>query len=189
MAYLAMASDVPPFVVLTARARDAASGRDAFRAALRAADPAVPRDRIMTLDRKTGDASRGFVRTVALASAIAVLALVLAAAGLFALLSFTVRRRTREIGIRVAIGASRADVVSMVVRQALVLAAVGCATGFSVALGVGYVARASLFGVSPLAPTSLLPTVGLLLTIAVVASVPPAWRALRVDPAVTLRDE
>lgn len=189
MAYFAMAADVPAFVVLTARARDAAAGREAIRTALRAADPAVPRDRIMTLDRKIGDASRDFERTVALASATAVLALVLAAAGLFALLSFTVRRRTREIGIRVAVGASRADVVSMVVRQALVLAAVGCATGFSVALGVGYVARATLFGVSALAPTSLLPTVGLLLSIAVLASVPPAWRALRVDPATTLRDE
>ena len=95
------------FLVLTVRARDAAAGRDAVRAALRAADPAVPRDRIMALDRKTTDASRGFESSIALASAIAGLALVLAAAGLFAMLAFTVRRRRREIGIRVAVGASR----------------------------------------------------------------------------------
>jgi len=140
-AYLAMASDVPPFVVLTARARDAVSGRDAVRAALRAADPSVPRDRVMTLDRKSGDALLVFERSVSLLAVVAVLALVLAAVGLFALLSFTMRRRTREIGIRVALGASRTDVVAMVVRQAMT------------------------------------------------ASVPTAWRALRVEPAVTLRDE
>jgi putative ABC transport system permease protein len=189
MGYLAMTSDVPPFVVLTARARDAVSGRDAVRAALRAADPSVPRDRIMTLDRTRDEASGAAERTVALLAVVAVLALVLAAVGLFALLSFTVRRRTREIGIRVALGASRTDVVAMVVRQAMALAVVGCAVGLSIALGVGYAARASLFGVSPLAPTSLLPTVGLLLAVSVLASLPTAWRALRVEPAVTLRDD
>jgi putative ABC transport system permease protein len=149
----------------------------------------VPRDRIMTLDRRTSDAARGVERTVALAGAIAALALLLAAAGLFALLSFTVRRRTREIGIRVAIGASRLDVVSMVARQALSLAAIGCAAGLSIAVAVGYLARATVFGVSPLAPSSVLPTVGLLVSVSVLASVPTAWRALRIEPAITLRDE
>jgi ABC-type antimicrobial peptide transport system permease subunit len=189
MAYLAMGPGVPRFVVLTARARDAASGRAAVRAALRAADPAVPRDRIQTLDRKTRDDARSFERTVALLAVVAALAVVLAAVGLFALLSFTVRRRTREIGIRVTLGASRTDVVSMVVRQALSLAVIGCAVGFSIALGVGYAARASIFGVSPLAPTSLLPTVGLLVAVSVLACLPTAWRALRVEPAIALRDE
>jgi putative ABC transport system permease protein len=189
MAYLAMASDVPRFVVLTARARDAVSGRDAVRAALRAADPSVPRDRILSLDHKADEASGSMERTVALLAVTAALALVLAAVGLFALLSFTVRRRTREIGIRVALGASRTDVLAMVVRQALALAVLGCAAGFSIALGVGYAARASVFDVSPLAPTSLLPTMGLLVSVSVLASVPTAWRALRVEPAVTLRED
>jgi len=189
MAFLAMASEVPPFVVLTARARSAASGREAIRAALRAADSSVPRDRIMALDRRISDAARGLERSVALVGAIAALALLLAAAGLFALLSFTVRRHTREIGIRVAIGASRIDVVSMVARQALSLAVIGCAAGFAIALGVGYLARATVFGVSPLAPASVLPTVGLLVAVSVLASVPTAWRALRIEPAITLRDE
>ena len=189
MAYLAMGAEVPPFVVLTARTRDAGAGREAVRAAMRAADPWVPRDRITALDRRTSDAARGFERSVALVGAIAALALLLAAAGLFALLSFTVRRRTREIGIRVAIGASRIDVVSMIARQALSLAAIGCAVGFAIALGVGYLAQATVFGVSPLAPASVLPTVGLLVAVSVLASVPTAWRALRIEPAITLRDE
>jgi ABC-type antimicrobial peptide transport system permease subunit len=176
-------------VVLTARTRDAGAGREAVRAAMRAADPWVPRDRITALDRRTSDAARGFERSVALVGAIAALALLLAAAGLFALLSFTVRRRTREIGIRVAIGASRIDVVSMIARQALSLAAIGCAVGFAIALGVGYLAQATVFGVSPLAPASVLPTVGLLVAVSVLASVPTAWRALRIEPAITLRDE
>ena len=189
MAYLAMASDVPRAIVLTARVGDVAAGRAAVRAALQAADPDVPRDRIEALDRRSSDASRSFEQTVALLGAIAMLALVLAAAGLFALLSFMVRRRTREIGLRVAIGASRTDVIAMVVRQALSLAVGGCAAGFSVALGVGYVARATVPGVSPLAATSLLPTVGALVAIAMLASVPTAWRALRIEPASALRDE
>jgi hypothetical protein len=189
VAYLAMGAEVPRFVVLTARARNAASGRAAVRAALRAANPAVPRDRIMTLDRKTRDDSRALERTVAGLGAVAMLAVVLASVGLFALLSFTVRRRTREIGIRVVLGASRTDVLSMVVRQALSLAVIGCAAGLSIALGVAYVARASIYGVSPLAPTSLLPTVGLLVSVSVLACLPTAWRALRVQPAVILRDE
>jgi ABC-type antimicrobial peptide transport system permease subunit len=176
-------------VVLTARAHDAPSGRDAVRAALRAADPAVPRDRITSLYRRSRDEAHGFERTVAALAVIALLALGLAAVGLFALLSFTIRRRTREIGIRVALGASRTDIVSMVVRQALSLAVVGCGVGLSIALGVGYLARASVFGVSPVAPTSLLPTAGLLVAVSVLASLPMAWRALRVEPAVTLRDE
>ncbi len=143
----------------------------------------------MALDRKSRDDSRAVERPVVLLAVIAMLAVVLAAAGLFALLSFTVRRRTREIGIRVALGASRDGVVVMVLRQALSLAVIGCAAGFSIALGVGYVARASMFGVSPLAPTSVLPTVGLLVSVSVLASLPTAWRALRVEPAITLRDE
>jgi ABC-type antimicrobial peptide transport system permease subunit len=77
----------------------------------------------------------------------------------------------------------------MVVLQALSLAVIGCAAGLSIALGVGYVARASMFGVSPLAPTSLLPTVALLVSVSVLACLPTAWRALRVEPAITLRDE
>ena len=156
---------------------------------MRAADPWVPRDRITTLiaGAATPPAARAHRSRSSARSRRS--ALLLAAAGLFALLSFTVRRRTREIGIRVAIGASRIDVVSMIARQALSLAAIGCAVGFAIALGVGYPGPRPRVRRSPLAPASAPPTVGLLVAVSVLASVPTAWRALRIEPAITLRDE
>ena len=113
---------------------------------------------------------------------IAGLSLLLAAAGLFALLSFTVRRRSREIGVRVAVGASRRDVVSMVLRQALLLAAGGCACGWWWPwVCATWCARRC----SASRPWRRRPWCrrGPLLMLAVLASVSPAWRALRVEPA------
>jgi predicted permease len=187
--YLPLSPATPPFVVLTARARTPAAGREALRAAIRAAHPALPRDRIATFDRKVADDARGLEGFIGVASGIAASTLVLAAAGVFALLSFTVRRRRREIGVRVAVGATRADVVALVVRQAVVLAVCGSAAGLVAGVGLAYVMRAALAGVSPVAVSALLPATALLLAATLLASAVPAWRALGIAPTESLRDE
>jgi len=116
-------------------------------------------------------------------------ALVLAASGIFAVLAYAITNRTREFGIRIALGAQRGNVMSMVVREGLVYPAVGLVLGIAVSLAAGRLLQASLYEVSPVEPRVFLTTTALLLATAVVASLVPAWRATRVDPVVALRAE
>ncbi len=116
-------------------------------------------------------------------------ALALAMMGVYGVMAYVVSLRTREMGIRVALGASPAALAGMVVRQGLGLVAVGLAAGLAIAAGVALAARAALVGVSPLDPVSLSAGAGLLALAAVAASYLPARRAARVDPIVSLRAE
>jgi putative ABC transport system permease protein len=119
----------------------------------------------------------------------AFVALVLAATGIYGVLSGGVTERMREIGVRSALGASRADIVALVVRQAMTL------TGFGVVLGLAGAVMASralitlLFGVSRLDPITYLGVIGMLGSVSAIAAWVPAWRAARVDPTTTLRME
>ncbi|HLJ46277.1 MAG TPA: ABC transporter permease [Bryobacteraceae bacterium] len=124
-----------------------------------------------------------------LASAFGALALALAAMGLYGVLAYSVTRRTREIGIRMALGSSRASLVSIVVREALLLVGIGSMLGLALAVALGRSIAAYLFGVSSLDPLTLSATAGLMLVIAAVAVFTPALRAARIDPLVALRHE
>ena len=121
--------------------------------------------------------------------AFALVALVLAATGIYGVLSGSVTERMREIGVRAALGASRRDILALVVRQGMRL------TGLGVAIGLGGAAAASralitlLFGVSPLDPVTYLGVIALAAGVAAMACWVPAWRAARVDPSITLRAE
>jgi putative ABC transport system permease protein len=117
----------------------------------------------------------------------AALALVLAAVGLYGVISYSVAQRTQEVGIRVALGASGSEVVAMVMRQGLKLAAAGLAIGLVLALLLKSVLRGFLVGVSTTDPATLAITALLLFLVAVLASYVPARRAARVDPMVALR--
>jgi putative ABC transport system permease protein len=117
----------------------------------------------------------------------AALALLLAAVGLYGVISYSVAQRTQEVGIRVALGASRSEVVAMVMRQGLRLAAAGLAIGLVLALLLKSVLKGLLVGVSATDPATLAITALLLLLVAVLASYVPARRAARVDPMVALR--
>lgn len=117
------------------------------------------------------------------------LATVLAAIGVHALVSYTVTQRTREIGIRVALGAARGDVVRMVVRHGLLLAAVGVAIGVVVALGVTRLLGSLLFEVEANDPLTLSAVAASFIAIALTASWLPARHAARVDPMEALRYE
>src|SRR5207253_9579838 len=124
-----------------------------------------------------------------LSSFFGLLALVLACIGLYGLLSYEVARRTREIGIRTALGAQQRDVLRIVVGQGLALAALGAALGIAVAAGVTRYIQSFLYGVRPTDPGTFAEVGIVLIVVALAACYIPARRAMRVDPMVALRYE
>jgi len=117
------------------------------------------------------------------------LALLLAGVGLYAVISFGVARRARELGIRAALGARTNDVVALVLGEGVRLTAVGVAVGLILALALGRLVEAMLFGASSRDATVFGVAALTLMVVAALASAGPAWRAARVDPMTTLRDE
>jgi len=129
-------------------------------------------------------------RLVARLSALfGLLALMLACVGLYGLLSYEVTRRTREIGIRTALGAQRIGVLQLVMKQGLLLAVIGAAAGILAALWVMRCMGTLLYGVPAADPGTFVAVAGLLLAVAFLACWVPARRATRVDPMVALRYE
>jgi putative ABC transport system permease protein len=124
-----------------------------------------------------------------LASGFAAIAVLLAAIGLYGTLTYAVRRRTREIGVRMACGATRSAVLSLVLRDALTLAVVSIIVGAPLAIGLGFVLRPILFGVTPLDPVTIIACGALMAIVALLAAYLPARRAASVDPVIALRWE
>ena len=117
-----------------------------------------------------------------------VAALLLAAAGIYGVLAANVAERTREIGVRSALGATRGRILGLVLGQGLALAGLGVAIGIAGAVAASQAIAAMLFAVSPLDPLTYLSVVVLLAAVSALACGIPAWRAAGVDPAVTIRD-
>ena len=117
------------------------------------------------------------------------LALVVAAVGLFGVMSYTVARRVNEIGVRMALGATRVDVVRMILGESTVLVAAGIAVGIAVALASSRLIAELLFGLRPTDSATIATAVLVLVAVSAVASYLPARRAARVDPMVALRAE
>jgi putative ABC transport system permease protein len=118
-----------------------------------------------------------------------VLAAVLAMVGIYGIISFMVIRRRNEIGVRIALGAGKANVLGMILREALALLAIGLVVGIGLAAAAGSAARAMLFGLKPVDPLTLVLAVGGLTIVAVAASAIPAARAAGLDPMRVLREE
>ncbi|MCA1649933.1 MAG: ABC transporter permease [Acidobacteria bacterium] len=175
---------------LVVRARgDAAALAPAVRQAIWSIDKDQPIVRVATMDDlvAASAAERRFVLLVF--EAFALVALVLAAAGMYGVLSGRVAERTREIGVRSALGASRRNIVALVVRQGMVLAGLGIAIGLAGSAAASQAIAAMLFGISRLDPITYAAVIALLTVGAVIACWIPAWRAARVDPAITLKAE
>ena len=117
------------------------------------------------------------------------LGLLLASIGLYGLLQYTVSRRTGEIGVRVALGASRSGIAALILRDVAMLLAVGLAMGFALAFAGARVIATSLYGLSGHDPVALGAAAGVLVLVALGASLVPSLRAARVDPAVALRHQ
>ena len=118
-----------------------------------------------------------------------VLAAVLAMVGIYGIISYMVVRRRNEIGVRIALGAGKANVLGMILREALALLVIGLVAGTGLAAAAGSAARAMLFGLKPVDPLTLALAAGGLTIIAVAASAIPAARAAGVDPMQVLREE
>lgn len=161
----------------------------AVREAVRSVDAALPLINLRT-QRQQVDLALSQERMMAqVASSFALLALVLVGAGLFGLLAYTVNQRVPEIGVRMALGARTASVVTMVLRDAVGLVGLGLLVGLPVALLATRGIRALLFGVTPTDGVATLGTVVLLTGAALAAALPPALRAARVNPSRALRGE
>ena len=117
------------------------------------------------------------------------IALVLSAVGIYGVLAYVVSRRTREIGIRIALGSERHRVISLIVRQGMSLALIGICAGGLIALGFSSVLRGLLYQVEPTDTATFGATGAILLLIALSASAVPAWRAGRLSPLVALKSE
>jgi ABC-type antimicrobial peptide transport system permease subunit len=117
------------------------------------------------------------------------IAVVLAAVGLYGVMAYSVARRTGEIGVRVALGAERRQVMTLILRQSLLLTAAGMTIGFAGAAAMTRYLEALLFGLAPLDPSTFVAVAGLFIGMALLASYVPTRRALRIDPVVALRAE
>lgn len=168
---------------------DAAALTASVKNAIWSVDRDQPIVRVATMESllATSEAERRFV--LILFEAFGVVALVLAATGIYAVLSGSVTERMREIGVRVAVGASRGDIVGMVIRQGVGLTAIGVVIGLAGAMAASQALITLLFGVSRLDPVTYVGVIALLAGVAVIACAVPAWRAAQVDPAITLRAE
>lgn len=146
-------------------------------------------EQIASLDSLVSRATAQPRFTTGLVSAFAALALLLAAVGIYGTLSYVVGARTREIGIRLALGASRGAIVTTVVRHGVIPAVAGGAIGLAAAVALVRTFRALLFGIEPVDPGSFAGGAALLLLVALAAALGPALRASRVDPASALRTD
>jgi len=161
----------------------------AVRAAVRDLDPSLPVSQVQTM-AETLDAARSRPRFLTtLLGLFSATALLLAAVGLYGVISYSVARRTTEFGIRMAMGAEAGDVVRLVAAQGLKFAAVGVIAGAAGALALTRLIRGLLFGVSSFDPLTFLAMAALLAAVTAIACVIPALRATKVDPLVALRYE
>jgi putative ABC transport system permease protein len=188
--YVPSAQSPPEAMIVFVRTmRDAATLGDEIRRAVRDGAPQLPVDDMQTMTQRKGIATARNRFHAMLLTAFALAALLLAAIGLYGVLSFAVTARTREIGIRIALGAERASVQRLVIGEGLVLVAVGVGIGLAGALAGARVLRTFLFDLTPSDPVTYATIIVVLGVTAVLASWAPGRRASRVDPVIALRAE
>lgn len=160
-----------------------------IRDAVRSVDPNLPIGDSSTVSEVVSEGLWGYRLIARLASIFGVLALGLACLGLYGVLSYTVARRTAELGVRMALGAPRRAVLWLVLHQTLAMAAMGIAAGLLLSAAAGRAVRSLLFGLSPHDPTTMFAAAIVLLAVAVGSGLIPALRAARVNPSDALRVE
>jgi ABC-type antimicrobial peptide transport system permease subunit len=190
--YLPMAQrlfEITPQALFIRAQGDPLAVAEPVRQALFTIDPNLPHLRIRTLEEMSEPEKRPWRMGSTLFVVFGAAALLVATAGVYALLSFMVAQRTREIGVRLALGATRRRTLSLVLRQSLGWVCAGLGVGIVVALAAGKFVQPMLFETSPYDVAVFTGTAILLLAVAAAASLAPAIRASRVDPNIALRVE
>jgi predicted permease len=176
-------------VIVLRTVDDPARATAALRAAMRDIDPALPLANVTTMKTLMERSVSQPRFLAALLTGFAGLAALLALVGVYGLLSFSVSRRLRELGVRMALGAGRWRVMRQVLGQSAVLVAAGLVAGVTMAIALSRLLRTLLFGVRPGDPATIVAMACAIAVAAILASVPPALRASRIDPIVALREE
>ena len=166
---------------------DAAGLSSDVRRAIATVAPSIPIEGMETYAQGFARARSSDDVISAVLGGFAGVALLLASAGLFGVISYTAAQRTAEFGTRMALGASAWDVIRLVSRQSLKFISIGLAIGLTGGVAVGSAMRSMLNGLSPADPLTLAVVSGLLIAIALIATAIPAWRASRIDPVIALR--
>jgi ABC-type antimicrobial peptide transport system permease subunit len=162
---------------------------DALRNRMHHFDPHVPVVDLQTVDEQIGFSLRTERLVAGLSGVFGGIAVLLAIIGLYGVMAYVVQRRTREIGIRIALGALRSDVIAMVMREVFLLIGVGLAAGIALALALADLIRSQIYGLSARDPFTFIGSAIVLTLAAGLAGFIPALRASGVDPTIALRQE
>jgi putative ABC transport system permease protein len=152
-------------------------------------DPELPVSDVLTMNQVIGESLVNASLSATLVLAFAILSLLLASVGLYGVLSYLTAQRTTELGIRMALGAQRGQVLQLMLVDGLRPALLGLGLGLAVSVVATRVLQSLLFGTKPLDPVVLSGVIATLLAVAVLACLAPAWRASRLDPMQALRTE
>lgn len=175
--------------LLVRTAGDAAAMLPTVRRAIASLDADQPIYSVQTLEEALAASTFRQRSPMVLFGVFAFVALALAALGIYGVMSYAVSARTQEIGVRLAVGADRGDMIWLILRQVVRLTAVGLAIGLAGVVAASTLIRGALFEVQPLDPMTIAGATAVLGTVALVAGWLPAWRASRLDPMTALRDE
>jgi ABC-type antimicrobial peptide transport system permease subunit len=185
----AQSTETPSSLYIAARSANPQAAVASMRAAVREVDPSMPVAEVATAGQLLRASAAPRRLSAILVSAFAMLALFLAAVGIYGVASQFVAQRTREMGIRLAVGARSRQVVTLVLREGMVTAAAGVAAGIVIAYAGSRLVRGVLFGIEPTDVVTYVAMAAVLTTVVIAATGIPARRAARIPPADVLRAE
>ncbi len=188
--FLGIAGSHADYITLVVRtAGDPAALTSSVKSAVWSLDGDLPISSVLTMDNVVAEANAQPRFEMLLLAVFAAVALALAAVGIYGVISYSVSRRTHEIGIRISLGASRNDVLLLIIRQGLTLALLGSAVGLVSAFTLARLMTKLLYGVAPTDPATFVGVAALLIAVALLACYIPARRATRIDPVSAMRCE
>jgi predicted permease len=184
-----LANNVIPLNWIIQTAGDPSSLSAAIQHEIQSVDSQLAASKIRTMDQVISESTARQNFNMLLLTIFAGLALVLAAIGIYGLMAYTVEQRTQEIGIRMALGAGRGDMLKSIMRQGMLLSGIGVAIGLAASFGLNRLLGSLLFGVKATDPLTYAAVAAILISVALLATYIPARRATRIDPMIALRYE
>ncbi|MGA2878587.1 MAG: ABC transporter permease [Bryobacteraceae bacterium] len=184
-----LANSVLPLSWIVQTAADPSSLSAVIQREIRSVDNQLAASKVRTMEQVISESTARQNFNMLLLTIFAGLALLLAAVGIYGLMSYTVEQRTQELGIRMALGANQGDMLKLVVRQGMLLAGIGVAIGLAASLGLNRLLANLLFGVKATDPMTYAAVAVILVSVALLATYIPAHRATKIDPLVALRYE